>query len=654
MNRSKIAIFPTVIVPKMNIHKGIALLLVTLLISQLALAQTDRQRQMVASTYSFIKNIEWTEKDGPFKIHVITTDDGLKAEFRSTSATQKFSGRSVEVSFTSYVIVPQDADVIFVSNRYNATIPTLLDRIGGTSVLLITDRYDKQRDIMINFLDSSSGLTFEMNRANIINQGLRIKPGMEDLGGSEIDLAKIFKQVRDSVRAMELRAEELQEQFDELKINTAAATGIFLRQTDEINDKNREIQQKELQIALQTQALDSLRNEFAESEKRLLELTSTLEEREDDLAILTEEIDLQKDRVAEGNKTLQEQQDRIASQNKEIAQREKRLGEMSTIVNSQQSALIFLVLFLVVLVVLSFLIFTAYRARKRAAKKLADQKEDLARLLEELQETQSQLVQSEKMASLGVLTAGIAHEINNAINFVYSGIHILSDKFSEIRPVISRVTELNENEEDFKSTLQGLVEEREKAGYDEAQEVIDQMISSIKVGAERTTEIVKGLRIFSRSETERKTKIDINDDIDVALLLLNSRHKDALQINKNLADNIPEIDGYKGQLSQAFLNIINNSIDAVSDKGKEGVINVSTSINGKSIEIAVKDNGKGMTEEEQQKIFDPFYTTKKIGAGTGLGLAITYGIVERHEGTISVNSKLGEGAEFIIKLPLPN
>ena len=654
MNRFKMAIFQVVTSPIMKIQKGIALLLITLLISPLTYAQTDRQKRMVSSTYSFIKNIEWPEKDTPFKIHIITTDDDLKAEFRTTSASQKFYGRSVEVSFTSYVIVPQDADVIFVTNPYNATIPTLLDRIGGTSMLLITDRYDKQRDIMINFLNSSSGLTFEMNRANIINQGLRIKPGMEGLGGSEVDLAKIFKQVRDSVRAMELRAEALKEQFDSLSINTAAATGIFLRQTEEIKDKNKEIQQKELQIILQTKALDSLRREFNESEKRLLELTSILEEREDDLAVLTEEIELQKDRVAEGNKTLEEQQNRIAAQNEEIEQREERIGEMSTIVSSQKSALIFLILFLVVLVVLSFLIFTAYRARKRAAKKLADQKEDLARLLEELQETQSQLVQSEKMASLGVLTAGIAHEINNAINFVYSGIHVLSDKFSEIKPVISRVSELNENEEDIKSTLQNLVQEREKISYDEAQGVIDQMITSIKVGAERTTEIVKGLRIFSRSETERKTKIDINDDIDVALLLLNSRHKDAVKIEKNLDDSIPEIDGYKGQLSQAFLNIINNSIDAVGDKGKEGLINISTTLSGDSIQIAVKDNGKGMSEDEKQKIFDPFYTTKKIGAGTGLGLAITYGIVERHDGTITVNSELGKGAEFIIKLPLAN
>ncbi|MEQ8905224.1 YfiR/HmsC family protein [Ekhidna sp.] len=600
-----------------------------------------------------MKNIEWPQKDTPFKIHIITTDEDLKNEFRITSQSQKIAGKSVIVTFTSYVMVQQDVDVIFVTNRYNTTIPTLLDRIGGSTVLLITDRYDIQRDVMINFLgESSSDLTFEINRANVSNQGLKVKPGMSDLGGSEVNVAKIFKQVRDSVRAMELRAEALKVQFDSMNLNVAAALGIMRQQQVLIRERNDEIDRKQAEIDKQTAVLDSLRDEFAVSEKKLLDLTAILDSREEELAILGEEISLQKENVEEGNKILAEQQERIAKQNEAISQREEQLDEMSNVVNSQQSALVFLILFLVVVVVFLFLIFTAYRARKRAAKKLAEQKEDLARLLDELQDTQSQLVQSEKMASLGTLTAGIAHEINNAINFVYSGIHVLSDKFTEIRPVISHVTELKEDDKNLKGSIKNLIKEREEIGYDEAQGIIDQMISSIKVGAERTTEIVKGLRIFSRSETEKKTKIDIHNDLDVALLLLNSRHRDAVKINKHFSENMPSIQGFKGQLSQAFLNIINNSIDSVTEKGKGGEIDITTSMNGKNVEVAIKDNGLGMTEEDKLKIFDPFFTTKKVGSGTGLGLAITYGIVERHGGTITVNSKVHEGAEFIIKLPL--
>ena len=637
----------------MNIRKGIQLFFVTVLVTHFAEAQTDRQNQLVSSIYSIAKNIEWPKKETAFKIHVITTNEALKEQFRSTSQNQKIVGRNVSVSFTSYVITPQDADIIFVTNQYNTTIPTLLDRISGNSLLLVTDRYDKQRDVMINFLDEPSGeLTFEFNRANITNQGLKLKPNIIDMSGSEVDLAKIFKQVRDSVRAMEMRAEELKVRFDSMNLNLATAFGIYRQQEALIDAREREIVQKIAEISNQKYLLDSLRSEFEASQKRLDDLTQVLDTREQELEVLGNEIDEQKNNLAEGNRILQEQEDRIAQQNQAIAQREEQLDEMSTVVDSQQSALVFLVLFLVAVVGFSFLIFTAYRARKRAARKLAEQKEDLGRLVEELKETQSQLVQSEKMASLGVLTAGIAHEINNAINFVYSGIHVLSDKFSEIRPVISHVTDLKEGDADLKKSIKALIKEREEVSYDEAQGIIDQMISSIKVGAERTTEIVKGLRIFSRSETEKKTKIDIHNDLDVALLLLNSRHKDSVKINKNFTGELLEIEGYKGQLSQAFLNIISNSIDAVADKGKEGKIDIFTSMNGQRIEVKIVDNGVGMTDEERQKIFDPFYTTKKVGAGTGLGLSITYGIVERHGGTIAVNSEKNEGSEFIIKLPI--
>ncbi len=637
----------------MRFYKRTAVFFSVILIHFFAPAQTQRQEQMVSYTYSFIRNIEWPSNDDVFKIHVITTDNDLKEEFRSTSANQKIDGKSVTVSFTSYVITPQDADVIFVSERYNATIPSLLDRISGKPILFITDRFNEQRDIMINFLTSKPGeLTFEYNRANISYQGLEVKAGIRELGGSEVDLAKIFKQARDSIRSMELKAQELKAMFDSMNFDVAAAVGIARQQQGVIQERDLQIALRENLIDKQNETLDSLSTQFALYRKRLDSLSSILDKREQELITLGEEIDQQKANVDEGNKTLAEQRDRIAKQDEEIALRESRLEEMSTVVDSQQSALVFLILFLVAIVGFTFLIFTAYRARNKAAKKLAEQKEDLSRLLDELQETQSQLVQSEKMASLGVLTAGIAHEINNAINFVYSGIHVLSDKFSEIRPIISNVTDLKGDAKDLNKAIQKLMQEREDVGYDEAQGIIDQMINSIKVGAERTTEIVKGLRIFSRAETEMKTEIDVHDDLDVALLLLNSRHKDAVKISKKFAEGSPKIEGFNGQLSQAFLNIVNNSIDSVVQKGKGGEIDIETSINGPQIEVTVKDNGVGMSAEDRQKIFDPFFTTKKIGEGTGLGLSITYGIVERHGGTIAVKSELGEGAEFIINLPL--
>ncbi|MEM6831670.1 MAG: ATP-binding protein, partial [Bacteroidota bacterium] len=331
--------------------------------------------------------------------------------------------------------------------------------------------------------------------------------------------------------------------------------------------------------------------------------------------------------------------------------REFRLQEMITIVDSQQITLIYLILFLIVLLALAILIYFAYRGRKRDAKRLLEQKEELSELVKELHQTQSQLVQSEKMASLGVLTAGIAHEINNAINFVYSGIQILEMKFSVIKPVLMEVKDLSIEDSGFKNRIKSLIAEKERVGYNESQELIDQMIANIQIGVERTTEIVKGLRTFSRSEEEEKTKIKVHKEIEVALLLLKSRYKDVIRIEKKFTKGTLEIDGYQGQLGQAFLNIINNAIDAVYKKGKQGKITISTSVKNRFVIISMQDNGVGIPREIKEKIFDPFFTTKKVGAGTGLGLSITYGIVEKHGGVIDVISKK-YGSEFIIKLPL--
>lgn len=624
--------------------------------------QSRRTNEVVSTTLDFVRNIEWPDNSNVYKVHIITTDNDLKTAFRSKADGLKINGREVQVSFTSYVVIPQGAHVLFVSNNYNSAISTILDRASGASVLLVTDSYYQERDVMINFFDENSGsLSFQFNRANILNQNLRLKSGFSSMGGEEIDLAKIYRQIRDSIRAVELNAGAVEARIDSLNMRMVVAGRAIAdqlkevaRKNDELNQKNLEILLKDQKIRKQTNAIDSLELKFNQFERRLDSLSSILGEREEDLLELLGQVQKQQAEVQEGNKVLEAQRDRIAKQNEEIESREARLDEMTTVVDSQQSALIFLLLFLVVVVILAFIIFTAYRSKNRLTQRLSEQKEELAELLNELKETQTQLVQSEKMASLGVLTAGIAHEINNAINFVYSGIQVLSLRFEDVKQTIHDLNQLQEGDDQLKVAVKELKEKRKESGADEAEAVIDQMISSIKVGAERTTEIVKGLRNFSKSESDTKATIDVHSDIDIALLLLNSRHKDkdSIVISKDFTAGNPQLEGYKGQLSQAFLNIIGNALDAVDEKGGKGEIRIGTAVKSNQLSISISDNGVGMAEADTKKIFDPFYTTKGIGSGTGLGLSITYGIIERHGGTITVNSKQGEGTEFVIKLPL--
>ena len=174
------------------------------------------------------------------------------------------------------------------------------------------------------------------------------------------------------------------------------------------------------------------------------------------------------------------------------------------------------------------------------------------------------------------------------------------------------------------------------------------MIDSVKTGTERTTEIIKGLRTFSRLDEDVLKIADIHEGLDSTLILLRNKYKQRIEINK-LYGNIPEIECYPGQLNQVFMNILSNAIDAIDDKG---IIAISTSKSNKSIRISIKDSGRGISENIKSKIFDPFFTTKEVGQGTGLGLSICHSIIEKHRGSIEVKSEIGKGSEFVIALPV--
>jgi predicted ATPase/signal transduction histidine kinase/tRNA A-37 threonylcarbamoyl transferase component Bud32 len=287
---------------------------------------------------------------------------------------------------------------------------------------------------------------------------------------------------------------------------------------------------------------------------------------------------------------------------------------------------------------------TAEISQKNA--QLSIQKEELRMTLENLKHSQFQLLQSEKMASLGQLVAGIAHEINNPVNFISAGVESLNDNLEEISQVMDnydKITPLN-----VEAKLEEIKELKEKIEYKEAKKEIDKLIKSIKNGTKRTTEIVKGLRTFSRLDEDTLNMADIHEGLDSTLILLHNKYKNRIDIVKNYGE-IPLIECYPGQLNQVFMNILANAVDSIDDKG---TITISTSIKAGIVHISIKDTGRGIPENLKEKIFEPFYTTKEVGKGTGLGLSISHGIIEKHKGTIDFISEPGKGSEFIVSLPM--
>lgn len=274
---------------------------------------------------------------------------------------------------------------------------------------------------------------------------------------------------------------------------------------------------------------------------------------------------------------------------------------------------------------------------------------ELDKVHHQLEDAQAMVLHAEKMSSLGQLTAGIAHEINNPVNFVSNGINTLKENFEQVNVFIENYRRICEQEtlEDVKKyyrILRG--DDRE---FETIQKSIEESLDDVEYGTTRITEIVHGLRIFSRQDEQDIKESHIHEIIDNALLILKPKYKKKAKVLKDFDHTMPHIKCLPGQLNQALVNLIGNASDAIDFKGTITIRTVN--LNDEMFEVQIQDDGKGIPEDVQKKIFDPFFTTKAVGKGTGLGLSITYGIIEKHGGTIKVDSMVGKGTVFTVTLP---
>lgn len=259
----------------------------------------------------------------------------------------------------------------------------------------------------------------------------------------------------------------------------------------------------------------------------------------------------------------------------------------------------------------------------------------------ELKETQKKLVHSAKMISLGELVAGVAHELNNPISFIYSNMSYLRDYSAKLIDLVRSASQEPATLEKKKAEVE----------FDYIVSDLPKLISSCEEGARRTRDIVLGLRNFSRIDESQIKEVDIRETIDATLNLLQGELKNRIEVKKDY-EPIPPIKCFASQLSQVFVNLLSNAIQAIPGSGTIW-IHVSLIREKENwVQISIQDSGNGITPEHLDKIFDPFFTTKGVGQGTGLGLSITYGIIQKHGGDIQVKSQVGVGTEFIIQLPI--
>ena len=284
-------------------------------------------------------------------------------------------------------------------------------------------------------------------------------------------------------------------------------------------------------------------------------------------------------------------------------------------------------------------------------QKVKQRTHDLQESNDTLKRTQAQLVSAEKMASLGQLTAGIAHEINNPINFVTSNVQPLRRNIRELVEVMQDYRTLDPAE-----AAEGIKAIRAKEnvlGLDESIAELDEIIDSIAEGSSRTAEIVRGLRNFSRLDEDDLKNADLNEGLRSTLTVLAPQYRDKVAIELDLGS-IPPVECFPGKLNQVFMNVITNAVQATLSRpgDRPRVVHVRTTAAQDRVRVIISDNGIGMSDEVRSRLYDPFFTTKAVGEGTGLGMAIVYGIIQDHQGDIQVESTPGVGTEFTIEIPL--
>ncbi len=295
---------------------------------------------------------------------------------------------------------------------------------------------------------------------------------------------------------------------------------------------------------------------------------------------------------------------------------------------------------------------------RERTEELEERNDRLRAALEELKLAQDQLVQSEKLASIGQLTAGIAHELNNPINFVSSSAQSLRRDFDDITEILRMLTAMGADDEALQEKVQALQDRMIQLDMAFTMNEIDELLTGIDDGTTRTSEIVKGLRIFSRMDGDEETEANLNDLLESTLVILRSSLQDDVALTVDLAPNVPTVPCQPGKLNQVFMNLITNAAQATSKTDlapADRYVRIRTRVlkqeGDDAVQVSIEDNGIGMSDAVQSQIFDPFFTTKDVGEGTGLGLSIVKGILDDHHATLDIQSAPGEGSTFLITFP---
>jgi signal transduction histidine kinase len=573
-------------------------------------------------------NFNWESSSKPIKIGVLSEKKEFLATLQKYAQKQNIGERSLVVNYLQSNKKIQLYDIIYIGEENNSILSECKKEIKGSRTLIFTNNAPNNENSMINFYqDYDQRIKFKINLLLLREHQLEPSNSMLVSVGSDNDLLSRFNENDSSIVlernvGLRLKAQNLHQKQ-------------LLNKTElRMDSIKSSLKIRNIEIKKINQELFKQKHRLKKISKKIHSTSQQLKEKE--LKIKTQE------------KLIGNQVSIFQKQKKDIESQDNILEKQENLLNLKEQYLNYAYIFsLAILGILLFAVIT-FLGKQKSNKKLAIQNEKLKKTLHTLQQTQAKLVQNEKMASLGMVTAGMAHEINNPMTFIYAGVNVLKSEINTLREIIKELSSSKPKEFNSISaskTAHLLLE------YSGTQKSVDQTILDIEFGAKRVTDIVNSLQNFSRLNEDDVKTIDLKKAFESTLKILNNHAKQKkISISTHISSKELHIECFPASINQVFMNLISNAIDACPNQ--DGEISVKASIQKNIWVIKITDNGCGIENKNIGKIFDPFFTTKSIGKGTGLGLSISYNIIKKHNGNILVENNQKNGVCFTLEIPI--
>jgi len=629
-----------------NLIIFLAILFLTLHFSAVA-QQLDINRIKAAYMINFIKNISWPNETKKPTYRFTVYKDRVFYNFLSQALRKKIiKNKTIDLMFASSIKEIKATDIIYIAEQFNKDLHKIAIISRSSETLLISDGSEQKHDVMINLVHNkeSSVISFEVNKSNIVYEKLTMSAELLLLGGTELDVAKLYRETELAMQqtkqqdvALRTRLSTQKQQLEISKKLLEKSKQQLSKSIKETSDQKIELAklktdvvQKQTLLIEQNKKLEGVSDRFKKTEQELLKQQHVLIEKEQKNQQMLQ-------RVAENKEILTKQKKQLDDHRIQLEQQDKELLNRNQTINSQQAYIFITTILITIAVLVSLLVVIFFIKNKKTTNKLA-------KTLTYLENTQEQLIQSEKMASLGSLVAGVAHEINTPLSIAITSNSLVIDDTNEVKEKIAEGS-------------------LSKSRMTKHIEKIDQSLSMSEKALERVRILLANFKQVAADQVvDDKRELNLAEYIEEIMMTLSVEMK-ANHVSYHFSGSKDiKIITLPGAIAQILTNFVNNSIKHGFEGKEKGNVTISLAVNDEDNEtidkqpwvakITYSDDGLGMTNEVLHNIFEPFFTTKRNKGNTGLGMNIVYNIIhQKLKGEISIVSELGSGSTFIITLP---